>query len=96
MLVQFVRASPSVPAPDEQPEEWTEANALPVEPVQASTGSPKEWAAALASALRAAAHPEVRTVETYDEWGKSPKPAGIRVAFTDGSEIFGTVLDRGR
>lgn len=94
-LIQFVRASPSIAVPGDWPEQWTDADALPVEPVDAKPSSPKELAAGVAAALTAAAHPDVLAVETFDDWGKSNKPAGVRVACRDGSEIFGTVLDRG-
>lgn len=93
--IQFVRASPSITIPGDWPETWDAKNAQPVEPVDAAPTSPKEWAVAVVAALTAASHPAVTAVETLDDWGKSNKPAGVRVVGRDGSEIFGTVLDRG-
>lgn len=93
VAVQFVRAASSTPNQIETPDEWTPDGST-VEPVQAAPKDPKGWAVALAEAIRTAGHPEVKAAETYDEWGKSSKPAGIRVEFTDGAEIFGSFLDR--
>ena len=92
VAVQFVRASPSVET--DQPDEWAGADSTPAPPVQAAPRSPQEWAAALVAAIQAAAHPEVKAVETFEDWGRTTTPAGIRVEFTSGAEVFGTMLDR--
>ena len=93
VAVQVVRASPSTPISGEQSDEWTGVDATAAPPVQAAPRSPQEWAAAIVAAVQAAAHPEVRVVETFEDWGRTTTPAGIRVEFTTGAEVFGTILD---
>lgn len=60
--------------------------------VEANPSSPVDWAAAVTRAVTAANLRRITTAETYAQWGHSSKPAGMRVGFTDGSEIFASVL----
>ncbi|MFY1656929.1 hypothetical protein [Micromonospora sp. WMMD1274] len=68
-------------------------NAGTASPVEATPGQPPAWADAIVAAISAAGLPRVAVAETYAQWGGSSKPAGMRVQFTDGSEVFGTVLN---
>lgn len=61
--------------------------------VDAPANSPSGWADAIVAAVTAAALPRITTAQTYAQWGGTSKPAGVRVQFGDGSEVFGTLLD---
>lgn len=53
--------------------------------------NPVDLAAAVVTLIERAGHEQVKSAETYAQWGKTGKPAGIRIVLADG-EIFGTVL----
>ncbi|WP_319462501.1 hypothetical protein [Micromonospora sp. RTP1Z1] len=55
--------------------------------------SAAEWAEAIAAVVAGAHHPDVKDVATYGVPADGERRPGVRVSFTDGSDIFTTVLD---
>ncbi|GGM27939.1 hypothetical protein GCM10011608_10960 [Micromonospora sonchi] len=76
---------------DGQPRDW-DGGPVRSPAVDASPRTPVEWADALAQAATGAAHPGVKSVETYAQWGGSTKPGGLRIVCADGAEIFGSLI----
>ncbi|WP_341719837.1 hypothetical protein QQG74_09125 [Micromonospora sp. FIMYZ51] len=75
----------------DQPHEW-DGSPVAAPAVDASPSTPAGWADVLAQAATAAAHPGIKSVETYAQWGGSTKPGGVRIVCTDGAEIFGSLI----
>ncbi|MGW3615190.1 hypothetical protein ACWD6N_36330 [Micromonospora sp. NPDC005163] len=55
--------------------------------------SSAEWAEAIAAVVAGTHHPDVKDVATYGVPVDGKRRPGVRVSFTDGSDIFTTVLD---
>lgn len=70
--------------------EWVQPP--PAGPVEANPVDAVSWAQAVARVVLAGAHPGVKGVQTYAEWGGSSKPGGVRVELVDGSQVFGSIL----
>lgn len=78
-------------SPSECADTYDQAGPVTTDQVQAPA-DPVGLAAAVVTLIERAGHEQVKTAETYAAWGKTSKPAGIRLVLADG-EIFGTVLD---
>lgn len=90
VLLQFVRTSPSDGEPLDRPDVFDPSSMSPLVLADAFTG-PLRVAALerdLVALIGQAGHPEVAEVETFATWGRSSKPAGVRVVFVDGAVVF--------
>ncbi|WP_406079147.1 hypothetical protein [Micromonospora sp. NBC_00858] len=94
-MVQMVRGGTSAgPAAADAPGTWpgSEAEVAQVAVPQAPEAA-AEWAEAITAVVAGAHHPDVKDVATYGVAADGKRRPGVRVSFTDGSDIFTSVLD---
>lgn len=91
--MRFVRSSPDRGEDESLPERFTPTDLASchetTHPVDGPTSlRVEEFEQVMKNLLASAGHNGITRVQTYKEWGKSGKPAGLRVECADGSEIF--------
>ncbi|MEU8158142.1 hypothetical protein AB0B94_31190 [Micromonospora sp. NPDC048986] len=90
VLLQFVRTSPSDGERLDRPDTFDPTSLPPLTLPAPFTGPLRvaDLERDLVALIRQAGHPEVAEVETFADWGRSSKPAGVRVRFNDGAVVF--------
>ncbi|MFF4875459.1 hypothetical protein [Micromonospora sp. NPDC000668] len=89
-MVQMVCGGTSAgPAAADAPGTWpgSEAEVAQVAVPQAPEAA-AEWAEAITTVVAGAHHPDVKDVATYSVAADGKRRPGVRVSFTDGSDIF--------
>jgi hypothetical protein len=90
--IQLVRGAPTATAGASSLDDW-DGSAVDVPQVAVSPASPQQWADAIVKAAAGVGHPLLTSAETFADWGMSRKPAGVRLVFTDGAAVYGSLLD---